>query len=126
MASDLQRAEPGVTNLVSDVIKDAQDLVQQQLALEAALLLALAVGMTLVSGLLLGLMLVHVLHGTLGDQVPLWGCYGIVAGVWFAGSAVLFQATRKKFSTVLPEQSVEALKENVQWIMNPKRSSNGC
>jgi len=73
-------------------------------------------------------MLVHLLHWltapAMADpaNIPLWGCYGIVAFLCLGGGAALILAGKKKFSSFnpLPDQTVETMKENVQWITNSK------
>lgn len=136
MASDLQtHPEPSVTSLVSGIVNDFQELLKQQMALfksevredlrqtrEVAVSLAAGLGLALLGVVLLCLMLVHLLHWATNNQLPLWGCYGIVGGVLAAVGAALLYAGKKRAETVnpLPEQSVQAMRENVQWIMNPK------
>ena len=53
-----------------------------------------------------------------GTTIPLWGCALIVAGVLFAiaGLCALFgKANLAKMKTPVPEQTVESVKEDVQW-----------
>jgi len=136
MANDLRTSsEPSLTGLVTGIVHDAQDLLKQQLALfkqeikddvrkikEAALSLGVGIGILVVGGLLWCLMLVHFLSWAV-PSLPLWCCYGIVGSVFVAcGGALLYVGKRRLESfNPLPEQSVKALKENVQWIMNPKK-----
>jgi len=135
MANDLHTGtEPSLTGLVAGIINDAQELVKQQLALfkqevkddvrktkEAALSLSVGLGILVMGGILLGLMLVHLLNDKL--LLPLWSCYGIVGLVFAACGGALFYTGKRQFESFnpLPDQSVEALKENVRWIMNPKK-----
>src|SRR5438132_3036731 len=136
MATDLRTGtEPTLTGLVTGIINDAQDLLKQQLALfrqeikddvrktkEAALSLSLGIGMVVVGGLLLCAMLVHLLHWA-APLLPLWSCYGIVGVVFLACGGAFFYAGKKRLQSFnpFPDQSVGALKENVQWLMNPKK-----
>jgi hypothetical protein len=135
MATDLQTgSEPSVTNLVTGIINDAQELMKQEFALlkaeikddlnktkQAAISEGIGAAIALVGGLLLGLMLVYLLNW-LAPGLPLWGCYGIVGIVFIACGAALLYAGQKKLGSInlLPEQSIQALRENVQWIKNPK------
>lgn len=121
--------EPSVTALVSGILTDVQDLIKQQVTLlkcdirhdirqakEGAASVALGIGLAAVGGILLCLMLVHLISW-LAPTWPLWVCYALVGGVLLgAGLAAMF-AGKKKFETLnpLPEQSVEALRENVKW-----------
>jgi hypothetical protein len=136
MANDLHTgSEPSLTGLVAGIINDAQELLKQQMALfkqeikddvrktkEAALALSAGLGIVVVGGLLLCVMLVHFLNWAV-PSLPLWSCYGIVGIVFVACGGALLYAGKKRFESFnpLPEQSVGALKENVQWIMNPKK-----
>jgi hypothetical protein len=135
MIRELQTSpEPSVTGLVTGIVHDVQQLLQQQLALfkheikenlqrskEAAVLMGLGIGIGSVGGLLLFFMLVYLLNWAFVG-LPLWVCY-LIVGVLAAGSGggLLFAGIRKLQSvSAVPEKSIEALKENVQWIRNPK------
>jgi len=135
MIRELQTSpEPSVTGLVTGIVHDVQQLLQQQLALfkheikenlqrskEAAVLMGLGIGIGSVGGLLLFFMLVYLLNWAFAG-LPLWACY-LIVGVLAAGigGGLLFAAIRKLQSvSAVPEKSIEALKENVQWIRNPK------
>ena len=60
--------------------------------------------------------------GQVSDQamIPLWGCYGIVAGVFLGIGGVLLGIGVYRIKRIhpLPEESVRALEENIQWLMN--------
>jgi hypothetical protein len=134
--------EPSVTTLVSGIITDVQDLVKQQVALarreiqsdfqktkEAALSLAWGVGACVLAVILFCLTVVYLLHwltspaGSDPASIPLWGCYAIVAGVLAAVGATLTYLGIHKLQSFnpLPDETAEALKENVQWLTNPNR-----
>jgi hypothetical protein len=134
MASDLH-TEPGVsvTSLLRGIVSDAQDLIQQQLALFRAeikddfrktvgILIVIVSGafMVAVGAALLCFMLVYLLNSVALDTLPLWACFGIVGGgVVLVGGIVAYAAVaRFKTFNPLPDESVQALKENVQWIKN--------
>jgi hypothetical protein len=132
-------SENTITGLVGGIINDAQELIGQQLALfrnevredlrktrEAALPLAIGVGVLLVGMILMPFMLAHLLYWATDYRLALWGCYGIVGGVFIVLGAVLAYLGKKKFDSFnpLPDETAEVLKENVQWIMNPKQSAN--
>jgi len=135
MNQELQTgSEPSLTTLVTGIINDAQELMKQQLALfrhefhddlrktrEVALSWALALGIAFCGGIMLSLMLVHLLFWAV-PAVPLWGWFGIVGAVLVGGGVVLFLVGKKELDSFnpLPDQSVNALKENVQWLMRPK------
>ena len=133
MASDLDtEARFSVTSLVSGIVSDAQDLFRQQLAMFRAeikddlrqtigILIAILSGgfMVAVSGAIFCFMLVYLLH-SLAPALPLWGCFGIVgACVALVGGITAYVAvSRFKTFNPLPDESVQALQENVQWIKN--------
>jgi len=124
---------PSVTALVSGILHDAQELVKQQVALvraelkadfrrtvQAATLLAVGAVCTIPALFLVCNMFVYMLHELAGLSV--WASYGIVGGVFLVLSAVLIGVGIQRFRSFnpLPDQSVEAFKENVRWMTNPK------
>lgn len=122
-------SEPGVTRLVGSIIDDVQELFKAQLDLfraevqddmrrtkEASILLFAGGLVLLLGGIFLGLTAVYFLHWMFPD-LPLWGAYGIVAAVLAVGGVILAMVGKEKFAAFnpLPDKSVEALKENLQW-----------
>jgi hypothetical protein len=122
-----------VTGLVSGIVADAQELVKQQVALvraelkadfrktvQAATLLAVGAAVSLPAIVLLCFMFVYLLHEPAG--LPLWASFLIVGGAFAVLSAVLVGVGIQRFRSFnpLPDQSVEAFKENVRWMTTPK------
>jgi hypothetical protein len=122
-----------VTGLVSGILQDTQELVKQQVALVRAELKAdfqrgvrgahlLASGALLLipAVALLGNLFVYLLHELAGQS--LWASYGIVGGAFALLGVVLVAVGVQHFRSFnpLPDQSVEAIKENVRWMTNPK------
>lgn len=134
MATDVHNtSEPSMTKLVGGIIDDAQKLFKQQAELfqadikreirqakQVGLNMVLAGSLMGAGGLVLLFMLVHLLHYLFPD-LKLWGAHAIVGGVLFAIGLGLYFAGREKLDKLspLPEQSVEGLKENLQWKTNP-------
>ena len=135
MATDLQtHNEPSLTNLVKGIIDDVQDLTKQQFALlkqeikedmtktrKAAMPMVIGMVVAFVGTLLLAHMLALLL-GWVFPTLPLWAAYGIV-GLLVTGTGIgLFFVGEKQFETFnpLPDRSLEALKENVECLTNPK------
>jgi len=134
MATDvMQNNEPSVTRLVSGIIDDTQNLLKQQADLlkadlrqeindakKVGLSMAVAGALLGTGGLLLSFMLVHLLSWAF-PELPLWGGYAIVGGLFTAGGLAMFFAAREKLDKMPPpgEQTVEGLKENLQWKTNP-------
>jgi len=134
-------SEPSVSRLVKGIVDDVGDLIKQQIqfakkevqndlhkSLVAVTVLAIGAGAVFLGILFTGFMLVHLLHwltAPAGDDpasIPLWGCYAIVCFLCLGGGTALILAGKKKFSSFnpLPDQTVETMKENVQWITNSK------
>ena len=123
------QSEPSLAQLLTGIANDAKELLRQELALAkheiredlrktktAMLSLGLGVGVAAIGGLLLILMLVHLLNALAG--LPLWACYGIVGGLFLIMGGVLFLIAKHTIARidVVPPQTVETMKENVQWI----------
>ena len=121
-------AAPSLAALLGGIMKDAKDLLVQELTLAkleghdevrqiktAALSLGIGVGVAAVGGILLSVMLVHMLAAY--TDIPLWGCYGIVGSVFGVLGWVLLASGKHKIEgiDVLP-QTVESMKENGQWL----------
>jgi hypothetical protein len=135
MATETVNAPDGqsVTGLVSGIVADAQELIKQQIALVRAEIRAdiqriVRASIILGAGALAAVpaiflvcnMIVFMLHELAGMSV--WASYGIVGGVFVVLSAILIGIGIQRFRSFnpLPEQSVEAFKENVRWMTNPK------
>jgi hypothetical protein len=127
-------ADASVTELVSGIMADARDLVQQQLALlrcevqqdlrtarTASVLLLGGLGTALVGGILCFLMLVHLLSWA-APELPLWVCFGLVgAPVASVGGTLIYLALYKVNSMNLwPARSVQAFTESLRWTTIPK------
>lgn len=135
MMNDLQSPpDQSLTTLVKGIIDDAQELFKQQLALtkqeikedlrktrDAAIPLAVGVGVACVGFALFLISLPLLLHW-LWPALPLWAAFAIVGGGFAVIGGALCYWSIKKFQSFnpLPDQSFEALKENVQWITNQK------
>lgn len=135
MATDVMpKNEGSVTGLVSGIIDDATRLLKQQADLlkadvrkdlkeakEVGMSMAIAGALMGVGGLLLSFMLAHCLSWAIPD-LPLWGSYGIVGGLFAAAGGIVFYLTKEKLEKLspLPENSMEAVKENLQWQTNPR------
>lgn len=115
--------------LVNGLMSDATLLLQQELALAkyelyeearktktVVVALGIGLGVTIVGGLLLIFMLVHLLN-TLTDW-PIWTCYGIIAGICLViGVALIYRATQQISSIgVIPHHTIETMKENIGWF----------
>ena len=135
MATDAYVAtdQQSVTSLVSGIIGDAQTLIQQQVALvreeirtdlrktkEAVSALAIGAAVAALAAGPLVFMFVALLHELAGWSW--WASSGVVAAVFavIGGGLIFTGVQRFRSFNPLPDQSVEAIKENVRWMTNPK------
>jgi len=127
-------SDASVTTLVSGIINDAQELLKQQFALlkqevrqdlqktrDAAIALGVGAIVGLIGAIVTALALVHLLAWAF-PTLEWWACYGIVGVAILILAAGLCYAGIAKFKSFnpLPDESARALKENVQWLTNPK------
>jgi putative superfamily III holin-X len=139
MANDLHTApDTNITALVTGIINDAQELFKQQLALvrseirsdfqktkEAIQSIAIGAGIAVIAVILVSLALVYLLNWAM-PELHLWACYALVGATFAVVGALLIYAGVKKFQSFnpLPDQSVEALTENLRWTTNPRSSGS--
>jgi protein-S-isoprenylcysteine O-methyltransferase Ste14 len=122
---------PSVSNLVAGIISDAERLVRQEITLArreiqlewekakmAAVAMAVGLLVCLLAATFLGTMAVYMIHELGG--VPLYGAYAIVGLVCAVLGAVLLYVGWQQASKVhvVPPQTAETIKENVQWMQN--------
>src|SRR5262245_7950351 len=122
-------SEPGLTTLLTGIVRDAQELLRQQLSLfqvefkndmrrTAAAVASLAAGgiVCLVAGIMLAAALALVLAYFV-PSVPLWGWFAIVGAVLAALGASMIFWGKSRFDRFNPlgDKSVQGLMENVQW-----------
>jgi len=135
MATNLQTGqEPSVAALATGIIHDFQELVKQQLELfkhelkadvrktrEVATSLALGLVLLSLGGIVVCLGLGELLFW-LAPVLHRFGAYLIVGGLVTAIGAGLSYYGYQEFraSNLLPEESAEALKENLEWTTKPK------
>ena len=129
MNSAPYNSEPTLAQLMSGLVNDTKLLLRQELALAkhefhqevhktktALTCLGAGIGIAAIGGLLFIVMLVHLLNYL--TNWPLWICYGIVGGVCVIAGAALLYRGKQQISQidVVPQQTVETMKENVRWI----------
>ncbi len=134
MATDIHNStttEPSLTSLVSGIINDALNLFKQELALarremtdelnktkQAVVSLGAGLAVTAFGAFFLTFMVVYLLNEEAG--LRLWLSYLVVGGVLTAVGISLFFIGRTKAADInlVPRQTVQTMKENVQWIKN--------
>jgi len=142
MATEVHNGpDTGLVPLVKGIVNDIGDLIKQEFRFaqteiktdlrktrEAVLSLAIGAGAAFVGAFLLCLMLPLLLHwltlpsDTAPAGLPLWACFGIVGGLILTTGLVMVGAGKKKLDSFnpLPDQTVQNVKENVEWITNSK------
>jgi hypothetical protein len=135
MATDLKNGQDqSVTSLVSGIMQDAQELLKQQFELfkhevrtdirkiEAGLqVMGTGLAFGIVAAFLLGIAICLGLQA-IWPGLALWACFAIGGGLFAGIGGALLVAGWSQLHAVnpLPDKTAEALKENVQWITNPK------
>jgi hypothetical protein len=124
-----REGDRSVAQLISGIVGDAQVLVRQEIALarqeisdeigkakQAGLKLGIAGAVLAVGGLLLILALAQGIADLF--NWPTWAGYGLVGVVLAIVGALLLSSAQKQIKEVrpVPEQTVETIKENVEWI----------
>jgi Flp pilus assembly protein TadB len=122
---------PSMASLLGGIVGDVQTLVRQELALAktemigewdkaktAAGSMAVGAAILALAGILLCVAAVCVLHEVAG--LPWWASFLIVGAVLTVLGAVLFLTGRNQAAHVhvIPPQTAETMKENVEWIRN--------
>jgi uncharacterized membrane protein YqjE len=138
MATDTtEHRDPSVVSLVTNIISDAQELTRQQIELfkvevqdgaRKAQSIALLVGVGAALAVVAGVILTFGLAGWLASAIeglPLWGAQLIVGAFLAAAAGILFGVCKQKLDSfsLVPEKSVEALKENLEWKTKPNSSA---
>jgi hypothetical protein len=126
--------EPSISNLVGGIVDDAQKLIEHQFSLlkldirkdiekarDTGIMLGAGIGLMSAAGILLLFMLVHLLEWLTRPNLEWWVCYALVGGTLALIGGAVFYRGRQKLETlnVVPEQSTQGLKENLQWKTNP-------
>jgi len=134
MATNLQTSPESVPTLVSGIVQDAQELMKQQADLfkhevtiafnkarEASAFLGLGACLLVLSGLLMCFGFVYLLN-ELVPSLHLWACYLIVGAlIGLPGCLMAWSGWKQLRSfSPLPEQSAEAMKENLEWTTKPR------
>jgi hypothetical protein len=118
-----------VAQLISGIVGDAQELVRKEIALarqeiREELSAAKSAGIKLgAAGAVLavgGLLLVLAIAQGIADLFnwPTWAGYALVGVVLAIAGGILFSAAQRQIKEIspVPEQTVETMKENVEWI----------
>lgn len=128
MADMKYGSRPSMTSLIEGLFADLRALVVQELRLashevreeldkarSAGISLALGAGLSVLGGLLLILMIVHMLNAA---GLPLWASYGLVGLVLGGSGVALIMKAKTKAGDihVVPIRTVQTMKENVSWI----------
>jgi len=129
---NLNDSPASVTQLVGGIVADLQTLLRQELTLAkteirqewdktktAAGTMAAGATVLMLAGLLICFAIVYLLN-FLAPNLPLWACFGIVGVALALIGGILIGIGQSKASevNVIPPQTAETMKENVQWMQN--------
>jgi len=130
-----ETADPkGVASLAGGILSDAQDLLQKQIELfkveihdnlektkEISVVFGIGITVAMVGSVLLGIALSLFLVWAF-PSLPYWAGFGIVGALLFIATGVLFGVYKQKLESIslLPERSMDAMKENLEWKTEPK------
>jgi len=124
-------ATPSLATLVGGIVTDLQTLIRQELRLARTevqqeftqakigiIFLAAGIGLLAPAAISLLFMLDYLLKEY--TTIPLWGCFGIVGAAFLLLSGLLIGAgvTKIRHVHLVPPQTAETMRENVQWIKN--------
>lgn len=125
-----QQVEMSLAPLVGGILKDSEKLIRQEIALAKAefredfgrlkvtvAYVVLGVAFTMSAAILLLFSLVHGLASAFPD-LPMWGCYSVVTVIAAVAAGMAFSKAKSKAAKVkmIPEQTVETIKESAAWI----------
>lgn len=130
-------SEPSLVLLISGLIGDAKVLLQQEFLLakhevrdeldktkQAMISLGIGIGVATLGVMLLSFMFVYLLEAL--TPLPLWGCYGVVGGPFVLVGGMLLYVGKAQAAEidVVPQRTVETLKENAAWIKEKTTSGS--
>jgi len=133
MPDTVRNADASMSSLVGGIIDDARHLLKQEVQLaksefqqelvktkQGAVMIGAGLAMASVGALLLCFMLTYLLN-YLVPAIPLWGCFGIVGGVFAVGGGILLLSGVNQLGDVslVPRRTVHELKETVTWSKTP-------
>jgi len=128
-APDNRMNDATVSELISGLVNDAQQLVRREIDLakrevsievdkakQGAVALGAGAGIAVIGALLLGHMLVYLVQDLTG--LSLWVSYLIVGAIFAIGGGLLLMQGIKRMKDVdpMPRQTIETVKEDIQWI----------
>jgi len=128
-APDTRTSDTSVSDLISGLVNDAQQLVHREIDLakrevaievdkvkQGAVALGIGAGLAVIGALLLGHMLVYLVQTLTG--LSLWVSYLIVGAIFAIGGGLLLMQGIKRMQTVdpVPRETIESVKEDIQWI----------
>ena len=130
---DSDARERPIGELVKDLSSQTSTLVRKEIELARAELQekgkvagkgAGLLGGAAVAGLLALGALTAALIAVLGEAMPIWAAALIVMALWAVVAAVLAKAGQKALKRATPPapQTVETVKEDIQWAKNPTGS----
>lgn len=119
----------GIIGLLDGLVGDARTLLRQELQLlrdeffseiakirQGAVAIGAGIGFTVIGGLFLLIMLVHVLHQYV--HLPLWACYGLIGAILLVMGTAFFIKAKHSLQSFnpMPRRTLRSMKEDAQWI----------
>jgi hypothetical protein len=124
--------ERPIAEVVQDILRNAQDMARSEIRLAKTeiredIRRAVSSGTWIAAGTLGAvsacIFLLWTVAYALATRMPMWTATLVVAIVMAAGAAVLIMGgiRRVKRIQVIPERTVESVKENLEWIKQPTK-----
>jgi len=128
-APDNRANDSTVSDLIGGLVNDAQQLVRREIDLakrevsievdkvkQGVVSLGAGAGLAVIGALLLGHMLVYLVQTLTG--LSLWVAYLIVGAIFAISGGLLLMQGIKRMKDVdpLPRETIESVKEDIQWI----------
>ncbi len=124
-----------MTELIGGIVTDAQRLVKQQVELvrsevrteiqsakDAAKFTGLGAILGVIGVLFLAISTVYMLQAA-ATSLPLWACWAIAGATWLGVGGMIAYCGSRWMTRInpVPQQSINALQENVQCLTNPQK-----
>lgn len=126
----------GIMEWATGLMGDLRTLLRQEVQLlrdelhqevgkvrRAVVSLGIGIAVTVVGGLFALVMIVQLLaHFT---ALPLWACYGIIAGLLLIVGVVMLVKGAQSLQSfdIVPRRTIQSVKENTQWIKDQMPSN---
>lgn len=133
---ELDDEQPSISQLIGDIVADAQHVIRKELelakveiediarsVLRTAIAMAAGVSIAGAGGLLLLFMVVHLITDM--AALELWISYAIVGGAAAVAGGIMVAAGRARMRNLdlVPRETADALRKDVEWIREQSPSN---